>query len=230
MKRVLGVALLLAVAGWAAVWANGSIEAEGEATGDAVLWFLGNDITAEFSGTVSFTGSLLMDDRSIEFSAGGTASGSGSGDMVTLAVEAWIFFVGTGTTSDDEPLTLRGGLTINSIAADLTGTSVGTATGSFHATALTPTLNLRVSGEAEGAASGAFVAPDDPTTMQVQGTAVFTLHGTAVDMNAAEGAVTGEEGDEGDVGVLIMPTQEAWPDDLLARLLDLLETHTPEAP
>ena len=220
--RALALTCVLILGGWACVALGDTVEAGGEATGQAVLWFLGNDVTAEFEGDVTFTGHLMLEDRVIDFSVTGTASGSGSGDLSTLAVKAWVFFEGTGTTSEDETITLRGGLTINSLDLDMNGAALGSATGSFHATAVTQSLDLRVSGRAAGSAAGGFVAPDDPNTMQVEGTATFTLEGTAVDTLGSDDGSAPE--------IEMTPTQDEWPEELLARLLELLESRRAGAP
>ena len=224
--RALALTCVLVLGGWACVALGNTVESEGEATGQAVLWFLGDDVTAEFEGDVAFSGQLTLEDRVIGFTVTGTATGNGSGKLSTLAVKAWVFFEGTGTTSEDEQITLRGGLTIDSLDADINGAALGSATGSFHATAITPTMNLRVSGHAAGSAAGGFVAPDDPTTMQVAGTATFTLEGFALDTSvdtAGSEAAPAENA--------LVPTQEDWPEELLTRLLELLESRsTDDAP
>ena len=217
--RALALTCVLILGGWACGALGNTVEAEGEATGQAVVWFLGDDVTAEFEGDLAFSGRLTLEDRVIDFSVTGTATGNGSGKLSTLAVKAWVFFEGTGTTSEDEQITLRGGLTIDSLDADINGAALGSATGSFHATAVTPTMNLRVSGQATGSAAGGFVAPDDPTTMQVEGTATFTLEGIALDTTAD---ATGGKATPA-VNALV-PSQEDWPEELLSRLLELLES------
>jgi len=207
---------------------EGTIQAEGVGTGEAVLWFAGTKVTAEFLGDFQLSGTLTLDGESFGFSASGWARGDGDADTTTLSLSAWITFSAKGTTDTGSVIRVHGGMTPNSVDTDISGGAMGSASGDFLATVFLDGEPIYVSGTAEGSASGGFVPPDDPLTMQVEGQAIFSMQGTVISAATSsaeeEAQGSGEADTDGDVSELLPWEPETWPEDLLNELLTILRS------
>jgi len=218
MKR-LGIGGAVAMLFALAVFAQSAIDAEGVATGKTVLWFYGTEITVLIESDFEVNGSLVIDGRIVPFIASGTAFGEGCGDSAVLTLDVWLIMEAVGTTEDGKPISIRGGMAGSSTDANISGGALGSAVGPFFLIVTLGTDSYRAQGTAEGSAAGAFVVPDDPLTMQMEGTATYTLVGDLVP------DVFPTEADAGPSAyVAYLPWDaETWPSDLFARLLALLD-------
>lgn len=234
MKAVC-VMLVIALLGCATAFAD-SMEGVGTASGNVVLWFSGQNVTATFDSTFALSGQLLIADEAIPFSTYGWARGAGNGNSATLDLEAWATFAATGTTEAGEAISVQGGLTLFSLSADAGGSS-GSGTGEFFATVFIGEHQYHVLGSAEGTASGSLVIPEDPLSMELAGDGIFNLNGemSLVSATPEAYASSGEEspGAEPEAApamVDLLPWDlETWPEELLAELLDIL-TRTIDIP
>jgi hypothetical protein len=225
--KTLCVMVAIAVLAGAIALAD-SMSGQGVASGNVVLWFSGTRATATFDGTFSLTGQLILGESSVPFSASGWASGAGEGDTATLDVEAWATFAASGSTQSGLNIAVQGGMTLSELAADSGGSS-GSATGKFFATVFIDGQRYYVQGEAAGSASGAFVVPADPLSMELAGEGVFDLSGdlalvTARDGGETAGDASPDEPFSSETTVLeLLPWDPAtWPEALLTQLLDIL--------
>lgn len=217
MKR-LGVGSAAAMLFALTAFAQSSLDAQGVATGKAVLWFRGTEVTALIEGDFNVIGTLGLDGRVVPFAAFGTAFGEGSGDSAALTLDVWLIMEAAGTAEDGEPISMRGGMAGSSVDAVLSGSALDSTAGPFFFVVTLGTDSYRAQGTARGRAAGAFVVPDDPLTMQVEGTGTYTLVGDLVpDVLPTEA----DAGPSADATHLPWST-ETWPPDLFARLLALL--------
>jgi hypothetical protein len=72
---------------------------------------------------------------------------------------------------------LEGGISVD-VLDPATSSSSGQGTGRFFLLITTPDGRWMVEGEAIGSATGAFVVPADPNTMELDGAGSFSLSGT----------------------------------------------------
>jgi len=203
----------------------GTLEGQGTADATAVLYFAGTQVTGTLDGTFTLTGRLVLDDEPIPFTAAGWTTGEGEGDTATLDVKAWATFAVRGTTEDGQSLVVQGGLTLSSLTADATGTA-GSGSGTFFATVFLDGQQYHAQGSAEGSASGGFVPPEDPYSMELKGHGSFTLIGTlalvaADDEQADEPDSTFEQA-QASLAAELPWDEGAWPEALMAQLLQLL--------
>jgi hypothetical protein len=198
--RKLVLAAVALVLGSLSGLAADSFRADATATGTVVLWFAGQEVTAHVRASVAVSGTLVLGDMSTPFSLTGRASGSGDGNTNTLAVDGWIALRGEGETESGVPLSIQGGISIDALGEGTTSTA-GQGSGHFYLIITAPDSRWIVEGDAVGSASGAFVVPDDPYSMQMQGSGVFTL--------------SGEPREWSPVGDTALPD---WPAELLEEL------------
>lgn len=194
----LTVGLALCMAAHAA--ADDGLTAEAEGTGRAVLGFLGPEVSVDVRARVTLSGVLTVGDIAVRFSAEANAVGSGKGNSSTLEAAGWVALRGEGTTEAGAALTLTGGISVDALAPGASSTG-GEGTGRFYLLLSTATDRWVIEGEARGSATGAFVPPADPHTMEVAGEGAFTLSGEARPWSALPGA-----------------DLPAWPAMLLAEL------------
>ncbi len=226
--KVAAIAVVVLGLGCMTVFAE-ALEGQGTASGNVVLWFSGTAVTATFDGTFSLSGELVLDGTSIPFTASGWAKGAGSGDTSTMDVEAWATFAARGETGTGDALSVQGGLTLAGLSADTSGSS-GSGTGDFFATVFLGDRQYYAQGSAEGSASGMFVVPEDPLSMELAGDGTFHLSGALtpappVDPNDESQDSNGPDLDaraEESVAGLLPWEPGSWPDDLLSQLLDIL--------
>lgn len=236
--RVIRVVFAIALLCCTTAFAD-SMDAQGTASGTVVLYFSGTSATGTFDSSFVLTGSLILDDVAVGFSASGWARGSGDGDTVTLDIDAQATFAATGSTETGERISIQGGLTLAGLSAGASGSS-GSGVGDFFATVFIGDRVYRVQGDAEGSASGGFVIPEDPYSMELAGEGTFDLSGemtlvspaaASADANASaddENADDQEQANASLVDVLPWDTS-TWPETLLAELLDIL-TNVVEIP
>ena len=218
MKR-LGIGSAVAMLFALTAFAQSAIDAEGVATGKTVLWFYGTEVTVLIESDFEVNGSLVIDGRIVPFTASGTAFGEGSGDSAALTLDVWLIMEAVGTTEGGEPISIRGGMAGSSVDADLSGSALGSAVGPFFFVVTLGTDSYRAQGTAEGSAAGAFVVPDDPLTMQVEGTGTYALVGDL----APDVLPTEAEAGPSAHATYLPWDKETWPPELFARLLALLD-------
>ncbi len=185
MRNTVVVALLAAICSTCGLAATGaaaagtgadSFHADAEATGTVVLSFLGQEVTADVRADVTLSGTLVVGGVATPFSVTAKATGSGTGNLNSLTVDAWVAFDGQGTTESGLPLTITGGMSVDALDPATTSTS-GQGRGHFYFLIAAPDGRWIVEGDAVGGASGSFVVPDDPLTMQMTGSGSFALSG-----------------------------------------------------
>lgn len=205
------------------VLSQGTINAEGSSTAITVLWFHTTEVTIEFSGDLTLTGSIELGGEIVGFSAAGASFGSGISDTKTLATTAWTFVKASGTTEGGVPILIRGGTTAISSDTDLTTLSLGSGTGLFFFVFELPDRLVYVRGDAEGMATGTFVPPEDPSTMQLEGTGTFVFQGEVLAEEVAA------QLDLEEALLLQLPWDlSTWPAELLAQLVELILNPTPK--
>ncbi len=222
MKRIfysLAILLLLTLPAYGEATLSGS----GDFSGRAVLSFLGTSVTATFSGKISLSGTLTDCGETIPFTSSGTIGGTAAGDSETLAGTAWATLIAHGTLQTGEAIDIRGGFTIDSKDLSSLSETAGAGTGSLYLVIRTRGTTLKLTGQIEGSASGSFVAPEDPHTMEVAGSG--TMRFEAISRTSPkEDVPSALEEEEGQ-----LPWDLAtWPEEMSARLLHLLEEHLPE--
>lgn len=219
MLRRIGIGSIIAMLFGAAVLAQSGIDAEGVATGKTVLWFRATEVTARIDSEFDVHGSLIIDGRTVPFTASGTASGEGIGDSAAMTFDVWLIMDAVGTTEDGDPITIRGGMAGSSEDVDLLGGALGSAIGPFLLVVTLGPDSYRAQGTAEGRAAGAFVVPEDPLTMQLEGTASYKLIGDlAPDVLPSEA-----EGGQSAYVHLMPWDADSWPPELFGTLLALLD-------
>lgn len=213
MRYVVASLLVVLLSAWAATAAEYRIDATGEADGKTVLWFNGAQVKVQVDSALVVTGSLDLAGDRVAFTAVGTAWGQGIGDSSTFRLDLWLLFDAAGETERGIPIRLRGGMAGSSRDTDLAIGEIGSASGPFFFLVSHGTETYRVLGTANGRAAGAFVVPDDPLTMQMEGVASYTLSGDLI-----------RQADLPDpVSDLEFPWDSAsWPPELLDELFDLL--------
>ena len=205
------------------VLSQGTINAEGSSTATTVLWFYETEVTIEFSGDLMLAGSIELNGEIVSFSAAGESFGSGISDTKTLGTTAWTFAKASGTTEGGIPIFIRGGTTAVSSETDLTTLSLGSGTGLFFFVFELPDRLVYVRGDAEGTGTGTFVPPEDPSTMQLEGTGTFVFQGEVLAEEVAA------QLDLEEALLLQLPWDlSTWPAELLAQLVELILNPTPE--
>ncbi len=200
MRTALMATLLLALGSSCGLAAD-TLRADADAAGTVVLWFLGQDVTADVRVDVTLSGTLLLGGVATPFAVTGHATGSGTGNLGTLAVEAMIVFTAEGKTESGTPLTIQGGIFVDGLDAAVTTSTSGQGHGRFYFLITTAGGRWTVEGDATGSASGNFVVPDDPLSMQMIGAGTFKLAGELRPWSPSAGTVYPE-----------------WPAKLLAEL------------
>lgn len=199
------------------VLSQGTINAEGSLTATTVLWFYETEAILKFSGDLTLTGSIELSGEIVSFSATGASFGSGISNTKTLATTAWTLVKASGTTEGGVPIFIRGGTTAISSETDLTTLSLGSGTGLFFLVFELPDRLVYVRGDAEGTGSGTFVPPEDPLTMQIEGTGTFVFQGEVLAEEVAS------ELDFKEALLLQLPWDlSTWPEELLTQLVDLI--------
>ena len=205
--------VLLVLLAWASLGCLGhaaEFHAEGVTEGATVLWFLGTEITIEVYGESSFAMTLTVDGEPVNLFTEGTTFGWGIGDSRSLETTMWILFDSVGTTTDGAPVAARGGLRMVGDEVDFDALSLGAGSGMFILILEVGEDSHVVTGSLTATATGQFVPPDQPGTMQVDGGGTFVL--------AGHPSVLPE-----DLASALPWSPEEWPDDHRAQLLALLE-------
>jgi hypothetical protein len=211
--------LAIVMAGCSTALAD-SLTGQGIATGNAVLWFSGTNATGTFDGTFALTGHLVIADEVIAFTASGWARGSGSGNTSTMDIDAWATFAASGLTVNGEEIVVQGGLTLSGLSAGASDSS-SSGTGDFVATIFYGGQIYTAQGSAAGFASGSFVIPADPLSMELAGEGVFELSGELA-LDPLEGELPVDPTIAASAVEALPWAPEGWPEDLLAELLDIL--------
>ncbi len=205
----LTVSLALCLAAHAA--AEEGLTAEAVGTGRAVLEFLGPEVSVDVRARMTLSGVLTLGGTVLRFSVDAHAVGSGKGNSSTLEAEGWVALRGEGATEAGAALTLAGGISVDALAPG-TSTAGGEGTGRFYILLSTAASRWMIEGEARGSATGAFVPPAAPHTMEVAGEGAFTLIGEVRPWSPAPGA-----------------NLPAWPAPLLAELARVAELAAAES-
>ncbi len=193
--------------------AQRSFTGSGDFSGTAVLWFSGTNVTAKFTGNLSITGSVTIDGERVRFTAKGSTHGSGEGDTSTMEGIAWGVFILTGRTETGEAIEIRGGITGDAgsftLSSDMTA---GAGSAEFFALIITGGKKIEAAGQVRGEAAGGFVPPNDPYTMQVEGTGTMEFHTSS--------AVPA--GDPTTIAKRLPWKLSTWPADVRAEFLSLV--------
>ena len=221
--------VLVIVLLWCGAAFSDTMDGQGTAVGNAVLWFSGTSVTATFEGTFTLTGQLVLADTVIPFSTSGWARGAGSGDTATLDVEAWATFAASGSTEAGEEIVVQGGLTFSGLSADASESS-GSVAGDFFATVFIGDQQYYAQGSADGSATGMFVVPEDPLSMELAGEGFFNFSSEMTLVSPAAQETDSSDPDSSNsesqgqfsVAELLPWDPETWPEELLAQLLDIL--------
>jgi hypothetical protein len=189
------------------------LDASGEGEGGTVLYFNGPLTTAVLTATLALEG-RLGDVQSQSFQVLGKLDAVGEAELSTLKGNLWGTLSALGTTADGRALELRGGLFVGSEDAkiDLAGTN--TFSGRFYLSIRLGDVPYEATGTFQGSAVGVYVVPDDPMTMQLDGTAELALSGEAVQVAVAADGVPS-------VGPLPWDLS-TWPEEVAERLTALL--------
>ena len=193
--------------------AGESLDASGKGEGRTVLYFNGPLTTAVLTATLALEG-RLGDVQSQSFQVLGKLDAVGESELSTLKGNLWGTLSASGMMADGRTLELRGGLFVASQDAkiDLSGTS--TFSGRFYLSMRLGGIPYEATGTFQGLAVGIYVVPDDPRTMQLDGTAELTLSGEAVRVLVAADGVPS-------VGPLPWDLS-TWPEEVAQRLTALL--------
>ncbi len=220
MKHALLIALMLvAASGIVFAEPNATMSGGGDFSASAVLWFAGTNVTAQVSGNLTLTGELVVGGTESAFKAKGSLSGAASGDSNTMIGSGWATFVARGTLATGEEISMRGAIDLSTDDIDLSSDTAGNGTGSLYVVLSLPDRTLRMRGSATGMAGGAFVPPDDPNTMQLDGKGSFTF--TIASRDASSGEGLGQEEDS-QVSILSWDTQQ-WPDQLREQFRRMMQ-------
>jgi hypothetical protein len=213
-------AMLLLIAASVLGAAEGTIHASGTATGDVILGFTPTLVSAQIDGRIRLIGSMELDGVQSAFDLEGRVGGSARGSLADLSVAAWIAIEAQGIAKTGDPVVARGGIEITELTGLLAESASGTGAGRFYLVVTCGNSRWIAEGPATGSASGQFVIPDDPSTMQARGTAAFSLAGTARPWPA--GSPTEIEAAE----ALLLPPEE-WSQALL-DLFDVASAPPPD--
>ncbi len=236
MKRSLFIALVVAVAACISYaepsaadedplqvgLVQASLDGSGDLSGTIILWFAGTNVTAQVNADVALSGTLSVNDVNTAFTAKGTANGSGVCDMNTLAVSAWVTFLAHGTLATDEPITLRGGIELATGGVALSSETAGSGAGTLYVAVTVSNATEYLIGTVTGSASGGFVPPDDPTTMQMTGTGSLSLAATTTSHAATCASGQGPAGSSTDNGVRLPWKLDTWPEEMRQQLIELM--------
>ncbi|UCF10322.1 MAG: hypothetical protein JSW65_01180 [Candidatus Bipolaricaulota bacterium] len=220
--RIRRLGLLLVIVALIPVAARGNassvLDAQGTGAGSVAVHFYGSLLTITFEAELHVVGTLLIEGEPISFEASGTAHGDGEGDSGTLEATIWSTLVAEGAFEDGEPLSVRGGLSVESKDVEITAAAAGEGTGHFYLIVTTPSAEMHLVGTVSGDASGGFVPapPDDPYAMVYAGE--YTFH-------FEEATVVPAEGNESDADPWphLPWSVEDWPEEMATELLLLLE-------
>ena len=217
MRKSLVVLLVVLIAG-ISVLGQTRFSATGDLSGTAILWFVGTSVTAQFHGDLTLSGNLSIRDETISFTTHGKINGSGKGDTVALSFVAWATFVTHGALENEEAIEIRGGLSVGSEDTTLSSDTAGAGAGSFYLVILLGEARIKVKGTVNGSVGGRFVPPDDPYTMQFDGSGKLQFEAAAEtpsEKSASTDTQTIQEQLPWDLAT--------WPEELSSYLLSLLE-------
>lgn len=211
-------AVCVAFAGPSTSPTQANLAGSGNFSASAVLWFSGTNVTAQVSGTMSLNGSLSIGDNKRSLKARGTLTGGASGDSNTMIGGGWATFTARGTLDSGEAITLRGAINLSADDVDLSSDTAGSGTGSLYIVLMLPDQTLRMRGEATGTAGGGFVTPDDPHTMQVEGSGSFTF--TVVTREATTNDVVEQETPQESV---LSWNPADWPQEMHEQFIRMMQ-------
>jgi len=195
----------------------------GDVTETAILWFAGTSVTTEIHGDFALSGSLTIEDEAIPFATCGEINGFGEGDTATFTGVMWAIFTAAGTLGNGEEVEIRGGLIVDGGDFLLATEAAGEGTGTFYMMILLTDARIEVAGTVYGSASGSFVPPDDPYTMQLDVSGTMRFEATSTMHSLSNIPI-----DLGTLQERLPWDLDMWPEDLFSRLLLLLgESPTP---
>jgi hypothetical protein len=205
-------------------YGEATLSGSGDFSGRAVLSFLGTSVTAPFTGKIFLSGTLTNCGETIPFTASGTIDGTAAGDSETLVGTAWATLTAHGTLQTGEAIDIRGGFTIDSNDLSSISETAGSGTGSLYLVIRTRGTTLKLTGQVEGSASGGFVAPEDPHTMEVAGSGTMRFEATS--------HTTPEEDTPSDLEEEEDPLPwdlSTWPEETAEHFRLLLDLQHPES-
>ena len=195
----------------------------GNVSQTAVLWFERTTVTTQIHGQLVLSGQLAIGDETTSFTTCGKIIGFGQGDTATLTGVMWAIFSLAGALETGEAVEIRGGLTVDSGDFLLTTEATGEGSGTYYLMLLLTDSRTEVTGAVYGSASGSFVRPDDPTTMQLSVSGTMRFEAASTTCFLRDVPIDPETLREW------LPWDlEAWPKDLLFQLFRLLGEPSPE--
>ena len=222
MKYALLVALIVAVAaGIAYAEPKASMSGGGDFSASAVLWFSGTNVIAQVSGNLTINGEIAIGEDKSSFKAKGPLTGAADGDSSAMTGSGWATFIARGTLDTGEAITLRGAIELSADDLDLSSGAAGA--GSLYIILTLPDQMLQLRGKATGTAGGGFVAPDDPNTMQLDGSGSFTF--TVTTRVAAQKSET-EDSDSSSEDLSWDP--DDWSQDLHDQFIRMMQEEESE--
>ena len=223
MKYALLIFVTIAIAtGVAYAEPNARISGSGDFLASAVLWFSGTDVTAQLSGDLALCGDLTIGKTKVAFQVKGTLQGAARGDSNTMIGSGWATFIARGMAdsggAEGEAISLHGAIDLTTNDVDLSSDTGGSATGSLYIVLTLPDQTLHLRGTATGTASGAFVRPDDPQTMQLDGEGSFSF------VVVTQGASSESDPSEEDWSETALSWDtEQWPQDLRNQFVRMMQ-------
>jgi hypothetical protein len=157
---------------------HASLVGNGDFAASAVLWFCGTEVSANILGTICLNADLEIEDMMLRFNAMGALSGQARGNSDTLIGSGWAVFNARGSLDSGEAVILYGAIQISPDGIDLSSQTAGIGKGSLYTLIQLRDEVLHLRGAAAGTASGGFVKPDNPHTMQLAETGGFTFMAT----------------------------------------------------
>ena len=223
MKRIFYILAILILLTLPA-YGEASLSGSGDFSGRAILSFLGTSVTATFTAEISLSGTLTDCGEAIPFTASGTIGGTAAGDSETLAGIAWATLTARGTLQTEEAIDIRGGFTIDSNDLSSISGTAGTGTGILYLVIRARGMMLKLTGQIEGSASGSFVIPEDPHTMEVAGSGTMRFEAAPRIPPEEDGPSDLEEEED-----LLPWDLSTWPEETAEHFRLLLDLQHPES-
>jgi len=179
---------------------------------NAVLWFYGTGVTAQFTGEMTLSGTVVLNGESVPFNAKGGLHGDAEGDSSTMVGTGWGIFTASGRSSTGEEFKLFGGLTADTSDIAFSGEAAGGGSAPFFVVVVIAGERFAAVGTASATASGGFVTPDDPYTMELAGTGSLGFRSASL-VPLGDRSIEASD----------LPWDlSGWPADLKSELLSLL--------
>ncbi len=155
--------------------AQASLCGNGDFAASAVLWFRGTEVTSDIFGSICLYADLAIGDVVSKLNPAGTLSGKAIGNTDTLIGSGWAIFTSRGSLDSGEDVVLYGAIEISPDGIDFSSQSAPVGKGTLYILLSLQDETLCLRGAASGTASGGFVNPDNPHTMQLEEIGAFAF-------------------------------------------------------